>query len=68
MLAKKRDQDGQRWAAKTKDLEEIEIGTPVSIQNQTGSTPPNGTRQELYLRTDRTTRSWSEWMEAEGPR
>ena len=48
-LAKKRDQDGQRWAARTKDFEEIEIGTPVSIQNQTGSHPTKWDKTGIVL-------------------
>ena len=38
-LAKKRESDGVRWTAKTKDLDEIEVGTHVAIQNQTGRNP-----------------------------
>ena len=49
MLAKKRDQDGQKWAARTKDLEEIEVGTPVSIQNQTGSHPTKWDKTGVVL-------------------
>ena len=38
-LAKKRESDGVKWAARTKDLEEIKVGTQVAIQNQPGRNP-----------------------------
>ena len=38
-LAKKGESDDKRWREKTTDLEELEIGTPVAIQNQTGNNP-----------------------------
>ena len=40
-LAKKRESDDKRLREKTKDLEDLEIGTPVAIQNQTGNNPDN---------------------------
>jgi hypothetical protein len=38
-LAKKRESDGVKWAAKTKDQEELKVGTSVAIQNQSGRNP-----------------------------
>ena len=38
-LAKKRESDGLKWSAKTRHYGELDIGTPVAIQNQTGSNP-----------------------------
>jgi hypothetical protein len=35
-LANKREMDHQRWSYRTKDLQELEVGTAVAIQNQTG--------------------------------
>ena len=37
-----RESDNKKWREKTRDLEDLEIGTPVAIQNQTGKI-----RQEL---------------------
>ena len=39
LLAKSREQDGERLARNTRQLEELPIGTPVVIQNQTGQYP-----------------------------
>jgi hypothetical protein len=39
MLAKSRMRDGEKLAEHTKQLEEIAVGTPVAIQNQTGRHP-----------------------------
>ena len=39
--AKSREQDGERLARSTKRLEELPVGTPVVIQNQTGRYPTN---------------------------
>jgi hypothetical protein len=36
-LANKRDMDNQRWSHRTKTLDDLEDGTVVAIQNQTGS-------------------------------
>merc|ERR1711888_503151 len=47
--SKKRDQDGQKWAARTKDLQEMEVGPPVSIQNQTGSHPTKWDKTGVVL-------------------
>jgi hypothetical protein len=38
-LANKRDMDNQRWSYRTKALDDLEVGTAVAIQNQTGSNP-----------------------------
>ena len=38
-LANKREMDHQRWSHRTKDLDELEVGTAVAIQNQTGPNP-----------------------------
>ena len=37
--AKSREQDGERLARSTKRLEELPVGTPVVIKNQTGRYP-----------------------------
>ena len=39
LLAKSREQDGKKLARHTKQLEELPVGTPVVIQNQTGQYP-----------------------------
>ena len=39
LLAKSREQDGERLAKHTRQLEELPVGTPVIIQNQTGRYP-----------------------------
>jgi hypothetical protein len=38
-LANKRDMDNQKWSYRTKTLDDLEIGSAVAIQNQTGSNP-----------------------------
>ena len=38
-LANKREMDHERWSYRTKDLDTLEIGTAVAIQNQTGQNP-----------------------------
>ena len=38
-MAKKRESDVKKWREKTRDLEDLEIGTPSPIQNQTGKNP-----------------------------
>jgi hypothetical protein len=38
-LANKREMDHQRWSYRTKDLDELEVGTAVAIQNQRGQNP-----------------------------
>jgi hypothetical protein len=40
-LANKRDMDNQRWSHRTKALDDLEVGTALAIQNQTGSNPTN---------------------------
>ena len=39
LLSKSREQDGERLARSTRQLEELPVGTPVVIQNQTGRYP-----------------------------
>jgi hypothetical protein len=36
-MAKKRESDDNKWRERMRDLEDLEIGTPVAIQNQTGN-------------------------------
>ena len=65
-LAKKRESDYKKWREKTKDLEDIEIGTPVAIQNQTGNNPnkwdktgivlENKPHSQVLIRVDRSRR------------
>jgi hypothetical protein len=38
-LANKREMDNQRCSHRTKALNDLEIGTAVAIQNQTGNNP-----------------------------
>jgi hypothetical protein len=38
-LANKREMDNQRWSHRTKTLDDLEVGTAVAIQNQTGNNP-----------------------------
>ena len=38
-FAIKREMDHQRWSYRTKDLDKLEVGTAVAIQNQTGQNP-----------------------------
>ena len=38
-LAKKRESDKIKWSARTREYTQLDIGTPVAIQNQTGSNP-----------------------------
>ena len=39
LLSKSREQDGERLAKTTRQLDELPVGTPVVIQNQTGRYP-----------------------------
>ena len=48
-LALKRDSDNKRWSQKTRDLDTLEIGTPVAIQNQTGSNPTKWDKTGVIL-------------------
>jgi hypothetical protein len=48
-LAKKREEDGVKWAAKTKDLQELEVATEVSIQNQSERNPNKWDKTFFFL-------------------
>jgi hypothetical protein len=65
-LAKNWECDDQEWRERTKDLDDLEVGSPVAIQNQTGNNRPSGTRQELFWKTNSTSRFLSEWMDQGG--
>jgi hypothetical protein len=62
-LAKKRDSYYKKWREKTKDLEDIEIGTPVAIQTKPAITQTSGTRQALFWRTNPIPKFLSEWTD-----
>ena len=48
-LANKREMDHQRWSYRTKDLQELEVGTAVTIQNQTGNNPTKWDKTGIIL-------------------
>ena len=48
-LALKREADRERWSRRTKDLEMLEVGTPVLIQNQTGNNPTKWDKTGVVL-------------------
>jgi len=48
-LAMKREADREKWSHKTRDLEMLEIGTPVMIQNQTGNNPTKWDKTGVVL-------------------
>ena len=48
-MAMKREADREKWSHKTKDLEMLEIGTPVMIQNQTGNNPTKWDKTGVVL-------------------
>ena len=48
-LAKKREDDGQRWATRTKDLAELVVGTEVAVQNQPGKNPTKWDKTGVVL-------------------
>ena len=48
-LALKRDSDDKRWSQKTKNLDTLEVGTPVAIQNQTGNNPTKWDKTGVIL-------------------
>jgi hypothetical protein len=48
-LANKREMDNQRWSHRTKDLDNLEVGTAVSIQNQTGPNPTKWDKTDVVL-------------------
>ena len=45
----KREADNEKWRHKTRDLEQLEIGTPVMIQNQTGNDPTKWDKTGVVL-------------------
>jgi hypothetical protein len=48
-LASKRKLDNQKWSQRTKDLDELEVGTAVAIQNQTGNNPTKWDKTGIIL-------------------
>ena len=44
-LALKREADHEKWSQRTKNLEMLEVGTPVLIQTQTGNNPTKWDKQ-----------------------
>ena len=48
-LAMKREMDDKRWSQKTRDLDDLPVGTPVSIQNQTGNHPNKWDKTGIIL-------------------
>ena len=56
-FANKREMDNQRWSHRTKDLDELEVGTAVAIQNQTGPNPTKWDKRASSSRTSPTARS-----------
>jgi hypothetical protein len=48
-LANKREMNNQRWSHRTKDLEDLKVGTEVAIQNQTGPNPTKWDKTGIVL-------------------
>jgi hypothetical protein len=48
-LANKREMDNQRWSHRTKALDDLEVGTAVAIQNQTGPNPTKWDKTGIVL-------------------
>jgi hypothetical protein len=48
-LANKSEMDNQRWSHRTKDLDDLEVGTAVAIQNQTGPNPTKWDKTGVVL-------------------
>ena len=48
-LAKKREADGTKWLAKSRHLKDLEVGSPVAIQNQTGNNPTKWDKSGIVL-------------------
>jgi hypothetical protein len=48
-LANKREMDNQRWSHRTKSLDDLEVGSAVSIQNQTGTNPTKWDKTGIIL-------------------
>ena len=44
-----REMDDKRWSHKTRDLDDLPVGTPVSIQNQTGNHPNKWDKTGIIL-------------------
>ena len=55
-LVTKRELDNKTWNQRTRELDELEGGTAVAIQNQQATTQPSGTRRALSSRTRPTPR------------
>ena len=47
--ALKREMDDTKWRQRTRDLEMLEVGTPVSIQNQSGNNPTKWDKTGVIL-------------------
>merc|ERR1711891_138360 len=48
-LALKREADHEKWSQRTRDLDMLEVGTPVIIQNQTGINPTKWDKTGVVL-------------------
>ena len=48
-LAMKRESDDKRWSQRTRDLEDLPVGTLVSLQNQTGNHPNKWEKTGIVL-------------------
>ena len=48
-LATKRELDNKMWNQRTRDLDELEVGTAVAIQNQTGNNPTKWDKTGIIL-------------------
>ena len=48
-LAMKREMDDERWSQRKRDLDDLQVGTPVSIQNQTGNHPNKWDKTGMVL-------------------
>jgi hypothetical protein len=48
-LDNKREMDHQRWSHRTKDLDDLEVGTAVAIQNQTEPNPTKWDKTGVVL-------------------
>merc|ERR1712105_367527 len=48
-LALKRGDEHEKWSQRTRDLDMLEVGTPVIIQNQTGNNPTKWDKSGVVL-------------------
>jgi hypothetical protein len=48
-LANKMEMDNQRWSHRTKALDDLEVGTAVAIQNETGPNPTKWDKTGIVL-------------------